>query len=220
MEDSTYVRVYGSKIFYADNYILSGSSIRGPIFYDSGNTAYYTDPAATSVMNHIRLEGVIDHNGDTDTYIQFHAADQWRVVTGGAERLEVANAAVLASVEFRCTANVIAYYSDERLKDFHGAIDNPVEKVKQLGGYYFTENAKAKELGYDNDGMQVGVNAQEVQRVMPEVIATAPISHSEGVEEEYLTVQYEKLVPLLIEAIKEQAGQIEALQAEVAALKG
>ena len=73
------------------SYTLSVGSCRSPIFYDSNNTAYYTNPASTSVMNDIYLEGEIYHNGDTNTYIQFHAADQWRVVTGGSERLEVNN---------------------------------------------------------------------------------------------------------------------------------
>ena len=115
--------------------------------------------------------------------------------------------------EVRSTGNVTAYYSDERLKDFHGRIDSPLEKIKALGGYYFTENEKAKELGYDNDQRQVGVNAQEVHAVLPEVVDIAPISHQEGVDEEYLTVHYDKMVPLLIEAIKEQQEQIEKLQA-------
>jgi len=117
--------------------------------------------------------------------------------------------------EVRSTGNVTAYYSDERLKDFTGKIDNAIDKVKQLNGYYFKENKKAKELGYDNDKQQVGVNAQEVQKVLPEVIDIAPISHTEGVDEEYLTVHYEKLVPLLIEAIKDQQQQIDELKAKI-----
>ena len=69
----------------------------------------------------------------------------------------------------------------------------------QLNGYYFKENAKAKELGYNNDRLQVGVSAQEVQKVLPEVVTEAPI------DDKYITVWYDKLVPLLIEAIKELA---------------
>ena len=69
----------------------------------------------------------------------------------------------------------------------------------QINGYYFTENERAKELGYDNDRLQVGVSAQEIQKVLPEAVTEAPIG------EEYLTVWYDKIVPLLIEAIKELA---------------
>ena len=54
--------------------------------------------------------------------------------------------------------------------------------------------------------MQVGVSAQEVQAVLPEVVTQAPISG------EYLTVYYDKLVPLLIEAIKDLSDKIEKLE--------
>jgi hypothetical protein len=116
--------------------------------------------------------------------------------------------------EIRATNEITAYFSDARLKDFEGTIDNAIEKVKQLNGYYFRENKLAKTLGYSNDSRQVGVSAQEVQTVMPEIITKAPIS------DEYLTVKYEKMVPLLIEAIKEQQTMIEQLREEIEKLKG
>jgi hypothetical protein len=116
--------------------------------------------------------------------------------------------------EIRATNNITAYYSDARLKDFVGTIPNALDKVLALNGYYFTENARAKELGYNNDARQVGVSAQEVEAVLPEVIADAPINGNfPGAD--YKTVHYEKLVPLLIEAIKEQQKQIEELKAKL-----
>jgi hypothetical protein len=109
------------------------------------------------------------------------------------------------------TGDIIGYYSDSRLKDFEGTIPNALDKVLSLNGYYFRENAKAKELGYDNDARQVGVSAQEVEAVLPEVIADAPINGNfEGAD--YKTVKYEKLVPLLIEAIKELSNQVQELK--------
>jgi len=122
------------------------------------------------------------------------------------DSLGIGTAASGTSGEIRATNNITAYYSDERLKDFEGTIPNALDKVSQIGGYYFRENETAKELGYDNDELQVGVNAQEIQKVMPEVVKEAPISS------EYLTVQYEKLVPLLIESIKELKEEIEKLK--------
>jgi hypothetical protein len=108
--------------------------------------------------------------------------------------------------EIRATNNVTAYYSDARLKNFKGTIPNALDKVQALNGYYFTENAKAKELGYNNDKLQVGVSAQEVEAVLPEVVTEAPISA------EYKTVYYDKLVPLLIEAIKELSAKVKNLE--------
>jgi hypothetical protein len=104
------------------------------------------------------------------------------------------------------TGDVTAYYSDSRLKDFHGVIENPLDKVMKLNGYYFTENEKAKELGFDNDRMQVGVSAQEIEEVLPELIKDAPIGHG------YKTIDYGKITPLLIEAIKELKNEINQLK--------
>ena len=92
-------------------------------------------------------------------------------------------------------------------------IGNALEKVNQLNGYYFFENDLAKSLGYNNDKLQVGVSAQEVQAVLPEVVAPAPV------DDKYLTVRYEKLIPLLIEAIKEQDVVIKQLISDIDSLK-
>jgi len=125
------------------------------------------------------------------------------------DSLGVGTAASGTTGEIRATNNITAYYSDERLKDFKGKINNALEKVSKLNGYYFTENAKAKELGFKNDNLQVGVNAQEVEKVLPEIVTEAPI------DSKYKTVWYDKLVPLLIEAIKEQQIKIEELEKRI-----
>ena len=111
------------------------------------------------------------------------------------------------------TGDITAYYSDERLKTFKGKITEPLAKIKQLNGYYFVENELAKSLGYDNDKLQVGVSAQEVEKVLPEIVTKAPIDHK------YKTVWYQKLTPLLIEGMKEQQTQIEQQQTQIQSLQ-
>ena len=108
--------------------------------------------------------------------------------------------------EIRAANNVTAYYSDARLKDFHGTIPDALNKVNQLNGYYFTENDTARSLGYDNPRRQVGLSAQEVNAVLSEIVTEAPIDPT------YMTVWYEKAVPLLVEAIKELTGKVNALE--------
>ena len=98
--------------------------------------------------------------------------------------------------EIRATNNITAYYSDDRLKTRLGNIQNALEKVLSLNGFYFEPNETAQELGYEVK-REVGVSAQEVNAILPEIIAPAPI------DEKYMTIHYEKLIPLLIEAIKE-----------------
>ena len=108
--------------------------------------------------------------------------------------------------EIRATNEITAYYSDARLKNFHGTIENALDKVMSLNGYYFTENELAKSLGYNNDAMQVGVSAQEVEVILPQAVAPAPI------DEQYMAVKYEKLVPLLIEAIKGLKAELDVVK--------
>lgn len=121
--------------------------------------------------------------------------------------LGLGTAASGTSGEIRATNNVTAYYSDERLKTKLGNIENALDKVNTLSGFYYQANETAQALGYEVK-QEVGVSAQEVQRVMPEVVAPAPI------DETYLTVRYERLVPLLIEAIKELKTEIDNLKAK------
>ena len=115
--------------------------------------------------------------------------------------------------EIQATSNITAYYSDERLKDFKGKIQHPLEKINQLNGYYFVANKLAKSLGYNNDRLQVGVSAQEVEKVLPEIVTEALI------DKKYKTVWYEKLTPLLIEGMKEQQKQINELKEQINQLK-
>jgi hypothetical protein len=129
----------------------------------------------------------------------------------------VGTAASGTAGEIRATNNITAYYSDARLKDFKGKIGDALYKISQLNGYYYTENEKAEEFGFKNKELQVGVSAQEVNAIMPEVIAPAPFDmdaeNKSKSGESYMTVRYEKLVPLLIEAIKELKAEVEALKA-------
>jgi hypothetical protein len=110
--------------------------------------------------------------------------------------------------EIRATNNVTAYYSDERLKTKIGNIENALEKVKQIETMYYHANETAVDLGYDASVIEVGVTAQSVQRVMPQTVAPAPI------DDKYLTVRYERLVPLLIEAIKELEEKVRILESK------
>lgn len=110
--------------------------------------------------------------------------------------------------EIRATNNVTAYYSDERLKTKIGNIENALDKVKQIETMVYHANETAVGLGYDASIIEVGVTAQSVQKVQPQVVAPAPI------DDKYLTVRYERLVPLLIEAIKELEAQVAELKAK------
>jgi hypothetical protein len=132
------------------------------------------------------------------------------LVTGNSYQVGsfgVGTAASGTSGEIRATNNITAYYSDDRMKTNLGNIPDALAKLKTLNGFYYEANDIAQAMGYDVK-KEVGVSAQQVQAIMPEVVAPAPI------DDKYLTVRYERLVPLLIEAIKELEAQVAELKAK------
>jgi hypothetical protein len=133
------------------------------------------------------------------------------VVTGSAAvtvSMGVGTTASGTTGEIRATGEIISSYSDDRLKTRLGVIDNPIQKIKSLCGFYYSPSDMAIALGYPKK-IDVGVSAQQVREILPEIVTSAPINP------QYMTVRYEKLIPLLIEAIKEQQSQIELLTKKV-----
>jgi hypothetical protein len=137
-------------------------------------------------------------------------------LTGG---LGVGTAAPSTVGQILATNSITAYYSDNRLKDIKGKIPNALDKLELLDGVLYTQNKIAEQFGYKNYDMQVGVIAQQVQAVLPEAVKPAPFDiDADGNSvsgENYLTVQYEKLVPLLIEAIKELRAEVRELRSKI-----
>jgi hypothetical protein len=125
--------------------------------------------------------------------------------------------AFAANGAITATGTVTAYYSDNRLKTRIAPITNALDKISTLNGFYFRANEVAGNLGYDTQKVQVGVSAQEVENILPEIIERAPISDKANID--YKTLDYAKLVPLLIESIKELNSKVDYLKNEVEMLK-
>ena len=129
--------------------------------------------------------------------------------------LNVGSASGAATGEIRASNNITGYYSDERMKKNIRVIVNCLEKIQYLSGIFYTQNKLAEQFGYNDYSRQVGLIAQQVQRILPEVVKLAPFDLDENGNsksgENYLTVQYERLVPIIIEAIKEQQERIKLL---------
>ena len=118
------------------------------------------------------------------------------------EGLMVGQTSAATANTIRCTGDVVAFYSsDERLKDNITPIENSLEKVGQLKGYEFDWNDNQEVY----EGHDVGVIAQEVEKVVPEIVETRE-------HDGYKAVKYEKLVPLLINAVNELKAEIEELK--------
>jgi len=107
-------------------------------------------------------------------------------------------------------ADVTAFASsDQRLKTNLQPIENSLDKVKTITGYTFNWNKLAEDKPQDQ--REAGVLAQDVEAVLPEVTTTR--------DDGYKAVRYEKMVPMLIEAIKELSDKVDAQQQELERLR-
>jgi hypothetical protein len=110
----------------------------------------------------------------------------------------------------RATNDIVAYYSsDERLKDNKQPILDAVNKILSITGYEF--DWIPKEGIHENEGHDIGVIAQEVIKVIPEIVTKR--------DNGYLAVKYEKLVAVLVQAIKEQQESIVKLSSRIETLE-
>jgi hypothetical protein len=180
-------------------------------------TVYFRDTDHNSSMLHCNssLLYVLRGANDSTTWTQVNS--QWPFI------FNLANNNATCGNNFEAIGDVTAFSSDRRLKENFKYIDSPLEKVLNLNGYTFDWKDTVKELGFSPkiEKNDVGLIAQEVQEVIPQAVAPAPFDQEWDGDaeknisksgEDYLTVKYEKLVPLLVEAIKEQQQQIDELR--------
>ena len=102
--------------------------------------------------------------------------------------------------------------SDERLKDIIAPITSALEGVQSLRAVKYSWKSDADKVAH------IGLIAQDVQKVLPEVVASAKLPLSED-ETEYLSVAYTEVIPLLVAAIQELSAKNDALEARLVALE-
>lgn len=116
--------------------------------------------------------------------------------------------------------DIVGLLSDERLKKDIKTINNASDKVNQLRGVTYHYNDVAEHYGFKDKGEQIGLLAQDAEKVIPQVVKPAPFdtvynSDSNPISQSgqnYKTIQYEKVVPLLVEAIKELTDRVKKLE--------
>jgi hypothetical protein len=129
--------------------------------------------------------------------------------TAATHKVQIKGAAFF-DTSISCAGDITAYYSsDIRFKDNIIAIDNPLWRIKQLNGVFWTWNDNA--IGDIKDSPNTGLIAQDVQKVLPEVVR----ERADG----YLALDYQKITGLLVEGIKEQQNEIDTLKEEIESLK-
>ncbi len=173
----------------------TASTLTVPVISDYNNSGYYLDPNSTSRLNYGIFDQIYSY-GWLQGSIFYDS-------NNGAYYLDPAGTSNLNGVY----ASQYLYSSDERLKEHIKPIYNSLWKVLQLKGVSFNWNSGARKGQAD-----IGVIAQDVEKVLPEAVHT---DEKTGM----LSVDYPRLVPLLINAIKEQKDEIEKLTKRIDALE-
>lgn len=164
-----------------------------------------------SALTHAELDNNFNNQLGTVANVRFNSFGVGVAESGTA-------GTILAS------SNITAYSSDERLKTNFKPIQDAIKKLMSISGYEFDwDEQKCAELEFNfANKHEHGVKAQEIQKVIPDAVSPAPFDRaddgSSASGENYLTVDYARIVPLLIEAVKAQQVQIEALEAKLATL--
>ena len=213
--------------------LFAGEAVQAPIYYDYNNTAFYVNPNDTSNINNLVMNGFIQGRSCADTNVNtandtgsisirgssstvasmsFHRTGAYAINMGlGTDNVFRIGGWSASSNAFQMDGsgnltmlNNVTAYSDARLKTDIVKIENALDKVQQLNGYTYTRT--------DTGSKQTGVIAQEVMKVLPEVVM--------GSEDTHYSVAYGNMVGLLIESIKEQQGQINELKLTIEQLKG
>lgn len=206
------------------NSIPNGALTNSSITIGSTNIALGATSTSVAGLTGVTLSsGVISNaNGsaaapsytfgtDTDKGMYGPAVGTLAFAIGGLLRFSITNTQSNLFTNLDVVGNIIATgditaFSDARLKTNIETITNPLQKVQALRGVSYNR------LDLGTSEKSIGVIAQEVLEVLPEVVRT----NEDGMH----SVAYGNIVGLLIEAIKEQQKQIAALQASVSAMRG
>jgi len=168
--------------------------------YSSGNSRVGFG-IETSTLRYYVPTGSIHSFGHLSTTDGTTFTERMRITAGGAMGLGVTP--TNTSGRFEASNDIVAYSSsDKRWKNNIKNIDNALGKLSKINGVEF--DWIEDEPVHGNKGHDIGVIAQEIEQVLPDIVQT----RDSGMK----AVQYDKIIPLLIESIKEQQKQIEELK--------
>ena len=193
--------------FRDNDHLYLGTSDDLDLYHDGSNS--YIDDKGTGSLYVRGNAGVYIQKYTGESMIDANADGAVSLYFNNSAKLSTTNTGISITGEISATGDIIAFASDERLKENIQPLENALSKIMQLSGFTYNFNEIGQSLGFDGKITYVGVSAQEVQSVLPEAVKPAPADSN------YITVQYEKLVPLLIEAIKELKAEVEDLKSKM-----
>lgn len=201
----------GGVLHTAGGYVLTTSSFNNSLSSGSDIQIDNIGGNAIRISNTSTLDTVTARGNSTTNIIRILNTTNTVSTSTGAVQIAGGLAVgkdIYSAGNVYVIGQVYSSYSDRRLKTGIEPITGAVDKIMQLNGMTYVPNTLAKSLGFNSDQRLAGVFADEVECVLPEAVASVAVNNNEN----YKTVQYEKIVPLLIEAIKEQQIEIEKLK--------
>ena len=193
---------------------------QSPIYYDLNNTGYYVHPDSTSVIVGLTMAGALQTAGSITTgssgtaniymggtsgnYFRFHTNNSHTYFDANVGDIHWRQGVSTRFTFYMTTANMtingsLTQNSDERVKENIVEIPDAIDKVKAMKGVYYNRT------DFNTGVTKVGVLAQEVEAVLPELIVEAPDS---GLK----SVAYGELTAVLINAIKELEARVKELE--------
>lgn len=184
------------------------SRLRWTVIYYSDVGSIMVSPVVSQAkVSSLALTNTLVEFTDEGLQLIYDANTYFRIERGALQGSS-SDAYVKIGGKLEVTGDIVSLASDKRLKENIIPIDGALNKIDKLNGVYFNYTDKAKEANpHFADGRQVGLIAQEIQEVLPEVVNFAPFDYGVNNQnisgENYLTLNYDKVVPLLLQAIKE-----------------
>jgi hypothetical protein len=195
----------GTNLYYTD------ARARGAVSFTAGSGAYnsstgvFTIPTNTNQLTN--GAGYVTSSGVTSIATSNGISGGTITSTGTLSLSGSYSGTWAVSGAITATGEVTAYFSDQRLKTNIVPITEALDKVESISGYTFDPNETALALGIE-DRHQMGVIAQEIELVAPELVCDSAFAG-------YKTVRYDKLTALLIEAVKELSAKVKTLEAQL-----
>lgn len=186
------------------NKYFTDARARSAVSFAAGSGAYNSTTGVISIPTNTNQltngAGFITGYTETDTLASVTAR-------GATTTAALSTGALTVSGAITSTGEITAYYSDVNLKKDIVEIAGALDKVEAIRGVHYRPNETALGLGIE-DKAEVGVIAQEIEAVLPELVVASAF-------EGYKTVKYDKLTALLIEAVKELSAKVKTLEAQV-----
>ena len=191
-------------------YRATGTSTpHGDIFFQSTNRIWWNSQNTSS--NYFAIQGGVS----SGAYIDFNATGSTKKIHWRQFGSHTRFTMDMSSAAFVAMGPVSANGSDSRLKENIVTIDGALAKVKAMRGVYYNR------IDLDTERRRVGVIAQEIETVLPEVVDQVGqlAQHPECDDDEIRAVSYGNISAVLIEAIKEQQTIIDDLKTRLETLE-